>query len=137
MPRTYRISLQPPLQEDLYCLELYASYSHSLAAVAATIGLVVLSGTLCRILTEPRCCHRYSGSCCVVGALCILCFIRAGLRYYSSSCCVVWGTMLFMLHTYRASLLQPLQYCSSCCVVWGIMHFMLHTYRASVLPPLQ
>ena len=79
MPRTYRISMQPPLQENLYCLELYASYLHSLAAVAATIGLDVLSGTLCRILTGLWCCHGYSSS------------------------CVVWGIILFMCHTYKAS----------------------------------
>ena len=63
MTRNYRISLQPPLQEDLYCLELYASYLQSLAAAAATIGLVVLSGTFSRILTGLWCCHHYSGCC--------------------------------------------------------------------------
>ena len=120
MPRTYRTLLQ----EDLYYLELYASYLHNLAVVAATVGLVVLSGTYASFLQgfgallQYKLCSMGHSAFYVsylqsFGTLCFLCFILTELlcccRRFSSSCCVVWGIMFFMLHTYRASELPPLQ----------------------------
>ena len=146
MPHPYRASLLPPLQQQLlYSMGHYAFhalYLQRFCAAAASIVFVVQFGTLCflcSILTEPRCCRRYSTQQLVqFWTLCFLCFIPTVLlccRRYTSISFVVWGTMLFMLHTYRASVLPPLQQQLLCS--WGTMLFMLHTYRASELPPLQ
>ena len=164
IPQTYRISLQQPLQEDLYCLELYASYLHSLAAVAATIRLVVLSGTLCRIHSGLWCCHRTSGQLCSMGHYAFyaaslqslaaaaatvvfvvqfgtLCFFASYLQSLAAAAATVvvvvqYGTLCFSCFI-LTTLLCCRRFNSICCVVWDIMHFMFHTYRASLLPPLQ